>query len=95
VASTRLRASGGRATVTIGCGATATPPCQGTVRIRKGKKVLGSGAYRLDEGTSAAVAIKLNARGRRATAKGRRHTVTVVVKPSEGARVSKRLPLTR
>ena len=95
VTSTRTRVANGQVSVAIACGATATPPCKGTVLIRKGKKTLGSGTYQLDEQASAEIPVKLNQRGRRAIGKSRRHTVTVVVKPAEGGRVVKRLPLMR
>lgn len=95
VASSRLAVSNGRIAVAIACGATATPPCTGKVRIRKGKRTLGRQAFRLDEETLTTVSVKLSQRGRRVLGRGGRHKVTVVVVPAEGERVARRFVVRR
>lgn len=73
--------------------------CAGSVRLERGAKavVLGESTFRVTAGKAAVVTVSLNAKGRRATAKGA-VTVRVVAYPTGADRVlggTVRLPRTR
>lgn len=93
VASTSLRYRRGRVAVQVSCGATSR--CRGTVRIAKGSAVIGSRSYSVAASKRATVSVKPTSGGRRALARGRKHRVTVRLKPRSGAAVSKKLTLRR
>jgi hypothetical protein len=91
--STALRYRKGKIAVKLACTGTAT--CRGTLRIAKGKKTIGSKAYRVAGGRSGTVTVKPSRRGARALGSRRSQTVSVQLKPSTGAATKKALKLRR
>lgn len=88
-----LRYRKGKIAVRVAC--TGTAACRGTLRIKKGKTVVGSRAYSVAGGKSGTVTVKPSRRGARALGTRRSQTVSVQLKPSTGAAVTKSFKLRR
>ena len=91
--STSLRYRGGKIAVRVGC--TGGEACRGTLRIKKGSTTIGSRSYRVAAGKSGTVTVKPSRRGARSLGSRRSQTVSVQLKPSTGATVTKSLKLRR
>ena len=91
--SSSLRYRGGKIAVRVGC--TGGEACRGTLRIKKGSTTIGSRSYRIAAGKSETVTVKPSRRGARSLGSRRSQTVSVQLKPSTGATVTKALKLRR
>lgn len=93
VGSRALRYRRGKVAVTVLCGG--PKRCAGTVRLRKGKKTIGSRRYSVAKGRQARVAVIPTRRGKRMISAAKRHRVLVVLAPRRGKVGSTTLTLTR
>jgi hypothetical protein len=93
VRSSTLRYRAGKIAVRVAC--TGTQACRGTLRIKKAATTIGTRAYRVAAGKTGTVTVKPSRRGRRALGSRRTQTVSVQLKPSTGAPVTRSLKLRR
>jgi hemolysin type calcium-binding protein len=93
VTSKSLRYRKGRIAVKVRCPRGAA--CRGTLRIRKGKRTIASGRYRVVAGKSKTVRLKPGRKGRAILRRARRHRVVVELRPRGGSPVRARRTLRR
>jgi len=93
VASKTLRYRKARVAVKVAC--EGSDACRGTLRLKKGKTLLGKRAYRVAAGRTATVNLKPSGRGARTLARSRKHRVVVELKPSQGTTLSTKVTLRR
>jgi hypothetical protein len=93
VRSTRLRVRRGKVAVKVAC--SGSEACRGTLRIKKGKRTLGSRSYRVSAGRRATVSVKPSRRGAKTIARSRSHTVSVELEPRGGSVIATKLDLRR
>lgn len=88
----RLRYRKGRIRLTLGCSKAGS--CDGTLRIRRGKRQLAKGRYALRAGKRGTAVAKPTKKGRPALGRIRSAKVTVELRPAGGSRtVTKKLTL--
>jgi virginiamycin B lyase len=82
------------AKVKIGCPA-GPAPCRGKIEIRVRGKLIARGSYQMPVGKKSAGAASFNRLGRKLLGRSRVLKVTVVLKPSNAGKVSRRMKLRR
>jgi hypothetical protein len=92
----RLRVSKGKVKLRISCAGDAGASCKGTVRLKKGKTLYGSKAFRIAAGRTATVTVKLRKSARKALKKsksGKKVTLSITGSDSSGGRIAVRQSL--
>lgn len=91
--SKKLDAKSGKVKARVGCSSAAD--CRGRLSISYGKAALGKATYAVSKGKSKLVTVKLTKKAKRLLARHRKLKVTVTLTPTEGAKVTKKLTMTR
>jgi hypothetical protein len=69
--------------------------CRGAVRLRVGKRTVGTGRFRIAAGATDTIRVKLNRKGRRLLARHKRAKATLTITYRDGRKERVRLRLTR